>query len=184
MRFGAACAGLRAEMVRTGLHDPPPTNRLHGGAVPMSKRFLSLAAAAAALAVSAGPAAAQPIVMPTLTKELQQQHAILADHVFAPVGKLQPPAPPCPESGMLPAPPPFSPPAGTPPPPPPPCPESGMLPAPLSNCGLPEFPATTLPFPGNMAYWGGHVQTSPKVYLVYWGWGQKGAFPNKTGPCK
>src|SRR4051794_36156767 len=122
----------------------------------MSKRFLSLAVAAAALAACAGPAAAKPILMPTLAKERQQQNAIWADHVFAPAGKLQPPAPPCPENGML--------------------------PAPFSNCGLPEFPATTLPFPGNMAYWGGHVQAHPKVYLVYWGWGQKGAFPGRT--CK
>ena len=52
-----------------------------------------------------------------------------------------------------------------------------MLPSPFSNCGLPEFPATTLPFPGNMAYWGGHVQAAPKVYIVYWGWGEPGAFP-------
>jgi serine protease len=28
-----------------------------------------------------------------------------------------------------------------------------------------------------MAYWGGHVQVSPKIYLVYWGWGEPGAFP-------
>jgi len=61
-------------------------------------------------------------------------------------------------------------------PPAPPCPESGMLPEPFSNCGLPEAPATTLPYPGNMAYWGGHVQVVPKVYLVYFGWGESGAF--------
>ena len=61
-------------------------------------------------------------------------------------------------------------------PPAPPCPESGMLPSPFSNCGLPETPATTLPYPGPMAYWGGHVQVTPKVYLVYWGWGEPGAF--------
>jgi serine protease len=102
-------------------------------------------------------AQADPILMPTLTKEIQTQRQIWNNHVFAPVGSLQPPAPPCPESGTL--------------------------PSPFSNCGLPEFPATTLPFPGNMAYWGGHVQTSPKVYVVYWGWGQKGAFP-ATGACK
>jgi serine protease len=89
--------------------------------------------------------------MPTIGKEVQTQTGIWQQHVFAPVGKLQPPAPPCPESGML--------------------------PAPFSNCGLPEFPATTLPYPGNMSYWGGHVQTNPKVYLVYWGWGERGAFP-------
>ena len=62
-------------------------------------------------------------------------------------------------------------------PPAPPCPESGMLPEPFSNCGLPEAPATTLPYPTNMAYWGGHVQTVPKVYIVYFGWGEPGAFP-------
>jgi len=128
----------------------PPEDRL-----PMSKRLLShgpaaLAALVAAALATAGPAAAKPIAMPTVTSELQQQHQILAQHVLAPIGKLQPPAPPCPENGML--------------------------PAPFSNCGLPEFPATTLPFPGNMAYWGGHVQATPKVYLVYWGWGEKGAF--------
>jgi serine protease len=68
-------------------------------------------------------------------------------------------------------------------PPAPPCPESGMLPEPFSNCGLPEAPATTLPYPTPMAYWGGHVQVTPKVYLVYFGWGEPGAFaPNKT--CK
>jgi len=89
--------------------------------------------------------------MPTLKKEIQSQRAIWQQHVFAPVGSLQPPAPPCPENGML--------------------------PSPLSNCGLPEFPATTLPFPGNMAYYGGHVQTTPKEYLVFWGWSEQGAFP-------
>src|SRR5580704_14230724 len=68
-------------------------------------------------------------------------------------------------------------------PPAPPCPESGMLPAPLSNCGLPETPATTLPYPGNMAYWGGHVQATPKIYLVYWGWGEPGAFASGA-TCK
>jgi serine protease len=57
-------------------------------------------------------------------------------------------------------------------PPPVPCPQNGTAP-----CGIPEAVATTLPWPGNMAYYGGHVQTHPKVYLVYWGWGEKGAFP-------
>jgi serine protease len=89
--------------------------------------------------------------MPTLTKLVQQERATWQGHVFAPLGSLQPPAPPCPENGLL--------------------------PAPFSNCGLPEFPATTLPYPGNMAYWGGPVQTNPKVYMVYWGWGEPGAFP-------
>src|SRR5947209_9666736 len=103
------------------------------------------------LGATAVGATAKPILMPTLKKEVQAQRAIWQQHVFAPVGSLQPPAPPCPENGML--------------------------PSPLSNCGLPEFPATTLPFPGNMAYYGGHVQTTPKEYLVFWGWGEKGAFP-------
>ena len=62
-------------------------------------------------------------------------------------------------------------------PPAPPCPENGMLPEPFSSCGLPEAPATTLPYPTNMVNWGGHVQVSPKVYIVYFGWGQSGAFP-------
>ncbi|MFN2593770.1 MAG: hypothetical protein ABR579_02635 [Actinomycetota bacterium] len=66
-------------------------------------------------------------------------------------------------------------------PPAPPCPESGTLPSPFSNCGLPEFPAVGEPYPGNMAYWGGPVQANPKIYLVYWGWGIKGAF---IEPCK
>ena len=61
-------------------------------------------------------------------------------------------------------------------PPPPPCPQY-----PSQSCTpLPETPATTLPFPGNMAYYGGHVQVTPKEYVVYWGWGQSGAWPNGT----
>lgn len=47
----------------------------------------------------------------------------------------------------------------------------------ITNCHLPELPATGLPVPGNMAYYGGPVQTAPHVYLVFWGWGQSGAFP-------
>jgi hypothetical protein len=116
----------------------------------------TLIAAWAAALSCALTASANPILMPTLTKEIQAQHQIWSQHVFAPTGSLQPPAPPCPESGTL--------------------------PSPFSNCGLPEFPATTLPVPGNMAYWGGHVQVTPKVYVVYWGWGEKGAFP-ASKPC-
>src|SRR5579859_1830967 len=123
----------------------------------MSIRRVKVAGVALALALcglvagGAPAASATPILMPTLAKELQTQWAIWDQHVFAPVGALQPPAPPCPENGML--------------------------PAPFSNCGLPEFPATTLPYPGNMAYWGGHVQVKPRLYLVLWGWGEPGAFP-------
>jgi hypothetical protein len=36
------------------------------------------------------------------------------------------------------------------------------------------------PMPVNMAYFGGKVQTNPKLYLVYWGWGQAGAFDHKS----
>ena len=32
------------------------------------------------------------------------------------------------------------------------------------------------PAPVNMAYFGGHVQVQPRIYLVLWGWGQSGAF--------
>jgi hypothetical protein len=118
---------------------------------------LSMAVAIAGL-LSAGALTAQakPILLPTVQKEIQQQQLIWQEHTFAPNGKLQPPAPPCPESGML--------------------------PSPLSNCGVPEAPATTLPYPGNMAYWGGHVQVNPHVYVIYWGWGEKGAFPANE-PC-
>ncbi len=119
--------------------------------------FATLAAIGAGLLSVVVPAAsAKPIYLPTLQGEIATQNQIWEQHVFAPVGKLQPPAPPCPESGLL--------------------------PSPLSNCGLPEFPATTLPYPGNMAYWGGHVQTNPHIYVVYWGWGENGAFPSNE-PC-
>ena len=97
-----------------------------------------------------GGASAKPILLPTVQKEIQTQRTIWSRHTIAADG-ITPPAIPCPENGML--------------------------PPPLSNCGVPEAPATTLPFPGNMAYYGGHVQVTPKVYIVYWGWGQPGAFP-------
>jgi len=32
------------------------------------------------------------------------------------------------------------------------------------------------PMPVNMAYFGGNIQTTPKIYIVYWGWGTSGAF--------
>jgi len=121
----------------------------------MKRSLLRGATATAVLGAMLGfgavAASAKTILMPTLKKEVQAQRAIWKQHVFAPVGSLQPPAPPCPENGML--------------------------PSPFSNCGLPEFPATTLPVPGNMAYYGGHVQTTPKEYVVFWGWGETGAFP-------
>jgi serine protease len=48
-------------------------------------------------------------------------------------------------------------------------------------CCLPGPPfAAGVPYPGNMAYFGGHVQVQPKIYLVFWGWGQPGAFDHAT----
>jgi hypothetical protein len=111
---------------------------------------VTLALTGSLLAVAT--ASANPITMPTLTKAISQQKAIVSAHQA-----INPPAPPCPENGML--------------------------PEPFSNCGLPEAPATTLPYPTNMAYWGGHVQTTPKVYIVYFGWGESGAFP-AADKCK
>jgi len=32
------------------------------------------------------------------------------------------------------------------------------------------------PMPVNMAYFGGGVEVNPKIYLVFWGWGEPGAF--------
>ncbi len=87
-----------------------------------------------------------------MQKEAKQQRAYWQQHTLAPLGPIQPPAPPCPENGLL--------------------------PSPFSSCGLPEAPATTLPFLGNMAYYSGHVVTNPKIYIVYWGWGEPGAFPS------
>jgi hypothetical protein len=113
---------------------------------------VSLVSAAVVVAalVGAGAASASPILLPTTAKQLQKEAAIHA----ADAQYLNPPAPPCPESGQL--------------------------PPPFSNCGAPETPATSLPYMGNMAYWGGHVQTDPKEYLVLWGWGESGAFPGQT----
>jgi hypothetical protein len=41
-------------------------------------------------------------------------------------------------------------------------------------------PVAGEPAPVNMAYFGGHVQVQPKVYVVFWGWGQPGAFDHTT----
>ncbi|MGZ4349406.1 MAG: hypothetical protein ACXVRX_02640, partial [Solirubrobacteraceae bacterium] len=93
----------------------------------MSKRLYRsgciavLTSIAAWLGAGAATAGAKPILMPTLAKEIQTQQQIWQQHTFAPGGALQPPAPPCPENGMV--------------------------PSPFSNCGLPEAPATTLPYP-------------------------------------
>jgi hypothetical protein len=48
----------------------------------------------------------------------------------------------------------------------------------------PPVPPAGQPDMVNMAYYGGHVQITPKIYLVLWGWGQKGAFkPRPPGTC-
>src|SRR5437763_12875629 len=41
-------------------------------------------------------------------------------------------------------------------------------------------PVAGEPAPVNMAHFGGHVQVTPKIYLVFWGWGQAGAFDHTT----
>ena len=41
-------------------------------------------------------------------------------------------------------------------------------------------PVAGEPAPVNMAYFGGHVQVTPKIYLVFWGWGEPGAFDHTT----
>ena len=48
-------------------------------------------------------------------------------------------------------------------------------------CCVPAGPPVAgEPAPVNMAYFGGHVQVAPKIYLVFWGWGQAGAFDHVT----
>ena len=109
-------------------------------------RFARVSAAVVVVAslVGASGASAKPILMPTLTKTVQEQKAARASGIT-------PPAPPCPTYGT---------PIYT---------DSQCTP-------IPEAFATTLPYPGNMAYYGGHVQTDPHLYLVYWGWGEQDAW--------
>jgi serine protease len=90
----------------------------------------------------AGTAAADPIFLPTIPKEIQHDQSI---------GAINPPAPPCPQDQVG-----------------------------VSCTPVPETFALGIPYPGNMAYYGGHVQVTPKLYLVYWGWGQSGAWPSGT----
>ncbi|MGZ4281262.1 MAG: hypothetical protein ACXVEM_03695 [Gaiellaceae bacterium] len=48
-------------------------------------------------------------------------------------------------------------------------------------CCVPAGPPVAgEPAPVNMAYFGGHVQIAPKIFLVLWGWGQAGAFDHTT----
>lgn len=63
-------------------------------------------------------------------------------------------------------------------------PYTGITPPAVDVCQtLPTCPpgaAAGQPEPVNMAYFGGHVQVTPKIYLVFWGWGQAGAFDHTT----
>jgi serine protease len=54
-----------------------------------------------------------------------------------------------------------------------------LQPPPVCCLPVPEAPAGQ-PAPVNMAYFGGHVEVSPRVYLVLWGWGEPGAFNHTT----
>jgi serine protease len=56
---------------------------------------------------------------------------------------------------------------------------SALQPPPV--CCVPGVPvAVGTPTPVNMAYFGGHVQTVPKIYVDFWGWGEKGAWTGWT----
>ncbi len=129
----------------------------------MRIRLAVLTAVASILALTAVSASAKPVFMPNIQHRLAQQNALHGSAASG--GGITPPAPPCPENGQL-----YPAPSGWP----------SAVPYLFSNCGITELPATGLPIPGNMAYWGGKVQVHPKEYLVYWGWGAPGAFPNQT----
>jgi len=55
-------------------------------------------------------------------------------------------------------------------------------PSPIPGC-VPPAPPAGEPWPGNMAYFGGHVQVTPKIYLVFYGWGRSGAFSTACHPA-
>jgi hypothetical protein len=112
---------------------------------------IALLAVAAVMALGAGSALANPILLPTIAQQYKQQTQYFQAHEPA---ALTPPAVPCPENGDLPS-----------------TPVTGP-------CGITELPATGLPLMGNMAYYGGRVDVHPRVYIVFWGWGEKGAWPS------
>ena len=45
-------------------------------------------------------------------------------------------------------------------------------------------PVAGEPAPVNMAYFGGHVQVTPKIYLVLWGWGQPARSTTRRPACR
>lgn len=48
-------------------------------------------------------------------------------------------------------------------------------------CCIPGVPlAAGQPTPVNMAYFGGHVQVRPRIYVDFWGWGEPGAWQGWT----
>ena len=55
---------------------------------------------------------------------------------------------------------------------------ASLQPPPVCCLPIPQDVTGPLPVPAmvNMAYFGGHVQVAPKIYLVLWGWGETGAF--------
>jgi hypothetical protein len=63
-------------------------------------------------------------------------------------------------------------------------PPTGIEPPTVDICmttGIcPPGVAAGQPMPVNMAYFGGTVQVTPKIYLVLWGWGEAGAFNHTT----
>jgi hypothetical protein len=63
-------------------------------------------------------------------------------------------------------------------------PPAGITPPAVDVCmttGIcPPGVAAGQPMPVNMSYFGGGVQVIPKIYLVFWGWGQAGAFDHAT----
>ena len=54
-------------------------------------------------------------------------------------------------------------------------------PSPIPGC-VPPAPPAGEPWPVNMAYFGGHVQVDPKIYLIFYGWGRPGAFSTSAPP--
>jgi hypothetical protein len=63
-------------------------------------------------------------------------------------------------------------------------PAVGITPPAIDICmTLPTCPpgvAAGQPMPVNMAYFGGRVQVTPKIYLVFWGWGDANAFDHSN----
>ena len=126
-----------------------------------SIRIISLSCAIAAALALAAAAAAKPIVLLPVKAEVAKHARQYLQAKSS--GAIVPPPSPCPQNGILPQ---------------PSVNGIGVIP----NCGIPELPiAAGEPYPGQMSYYGGHVQLHPHEYLIFWGWGEKGAF---SKPCK